>query len=121
MGFLIALSAFGGVILIAAVSGVLVGLKIVADCMVEAIGYWLLPENKPAPDVPENIIENAFNVIAGKYDGNQLNCKYSADFATLNEAISSYDEVSAINPWAYIRYKGRVLDLFNKEFDPFIW
>lgn len=59
-----------------------------------------------------------FSVIAGKYEGNELNCKYSHDFPSLDEAIEAYDQVDSY-PWAYIQYKGRVLDLFYKGFDPF--
>lgn len=58
-----------------------------------------------------------FTVIAGKYDGNELNCKYNADFETLDEAIVAHDEMSTY-PWAIIEYKGRILDVFYKGFKP---
>lgn len=58
-----------------------------------------------------------FTVSAGKYDGNDHNCKYSDSFATLDEAIDAYDEVSSY-PWAYIYYKGRYLDLYRKGYEP---
>jgi hypothetical protein len=58
-----------------------------------------------------------FGVIAGKYEGNEINCKYSAEFPTLDEAIESYDQVISC-PWAYILYKGRILGLFSKTFYP---
>jgi hypothetical protein len=56
-----------------------------------------------------------FTVIAGKYDGNELNCKYSEDFETLDKAIAAHDEMSTY-PWALIEYKGRVLDVYYKGF-----
>lgn len=59
-----------------------------------------------------------FSVIAGKYDGNEINCKYIQDFSTLDEAIAAYDQVASY-PWAYIKYKGRVLDVFWNGYDPF--
>ena len=58
-----------------------------------------------------------FTVIAGKYDGNEINCKHSTDHPTLDEAIKAYDEVGSY-PWAYIQYKGRTLELFRKNFNP---
>ncbi|MBM5036762.1 hypothetical protein HYO05_21725 [Vibrio parahaemolyticus] len=59
-----------------------------------------------------------FGVIAGKYDDNEPNYKYSDEFDTLDEAIAAYDKVSSY-PWAYIEYKGRVLDLWAKGLHPF--
>ena len=50
----------------------------------------------------------AFTVIAGKYEGYDLNYKYSESFDTLDEAIAAYDKVNDY-PWAEINYKGRVL------------
>ena len=56
-----------------------------------------------------------FSVIAGKYeDNNEANYKYSCEFETLDEAIAAYDFVSDY-PWAYIKYKGRVLELWRKD------
>lgn len=57
-----------------------------------------------------------FGVIAGKWDESERNCKYSADFASLDEAVEAYDRVSGY-PWAYILYKGRTLELYCKEFE----
>jgi hypothetical protein len=45
MESIIIFSAIIGVIIIAAILGLAVGIKIVAICMVEATGYWLLPKN----------------------------------------------------------------------------
>ena len=54
--------------------------------------------------------KGAFTVLAGKYDDLGTNCKYSATFATLDEAISAYDKVKDY-PWAEISYKGRALQV----------
>lgn len=54
-----------------------------------------------------------FSVIAGKYDGQDKNCKYSDEFETLDQAIAAYDTVSSY-PWAHIVYQGRVLDVWDK-------
>lgn len=62
--------------------------------------------------------QEPFGVIAGKYDGDEKNCKYRADFATMDEAIEAYDRVSGY-PWAYIQYKGRTLSVFHKDVNPF--
>lgn len=59
-----------------------------------------------------------FGVLAGKYDDQELNCKYSCEFDTLDEAIVAYDSVSSY-PWAYIKYKGRILELWSKDANPF--
>jgi len=59
-----------------------------------------------------------FSVIAGKYDGDDLNCKYSDDFDSLDDAIAAFDKVKGY-PWAFIQYKGRVLELFWDGYDPF--
>ena len=56
--------------------------------------------------------KGAFTVLAGKYDDLGTNCKYSATFATLDEAISAYDKVKDY-PWAEISYKGRELQITN--------
>lgn len=56
--------------------------------------------------------KNTFCVLAGKYDDLGANCKYSANFTTLDEAISAYDKVKDY-PWAEIQYKGRVLQVTN--------
>ena len=70
---------------------------------------------KPAEDAKRPTLKPllAFSVVAGKYDGDDLNCKYSSDFATLDEAIEVYDTVSDF-PWCYLQYKGRVLELYRK-------
>lgn len=44
-----------------------------------------------------------FSVVAGKYDGDERNCKYCDDFATLDEAITAFDAVSDYT-WAWIEY-----------------
>ena len=54
----------------------------------------------------------AFKVLAGKYDGHERNCKYIANFNTLDEAISDYDKVKDY-PWAEIEYKGRTLQVVD--------
>ena len=56
--------------------------------------------------------KGAFKVLAGKYDGHERNYKYSANFNTLSEAISAYDNVKDY-PWAEISYKGRELQVTN--------
>lgn len=60
-----------------------------------------------------------FTVIAGKHDDQEPNYKYiSEEHATLDEAIKDYDRVSTY-PWAYIEYRGRVLDVWGKGTHPF--
>lgn len=59
-----------------------------------------------------------FSVIAGKYCDQEMNCKYSNEFETLDEAIEAYDEVASY-PWAYIQYKNRTIDLWAKDNNPF--
>ena len=60
-----------------------------------------------------------FTVIAGKYDDNEMNCKYSSDaFKTPGEAIEDYDRVSGY-PWAYIEYNGRIIEVWAKGHAPF--
>ena len=54
--------------------------------------------------------KGAFKVLAGKYDDFGHNCKYSATFTTLDEAIAAYDNVKDY-PWAEISYKGRALQV----------
>lgn len=61
--------------------------------------------------------EKQFSVIAGKHDGQDLNCKYSADFDTLDQAIEAYDKVS-VYPWAYIQYKNRTIDVWEEGNNP---
>ena len=56
--------------------------------------------------------KNTFCVLAGKYDDLGTNCKYSANFSTLDEAIAAYDKVKDY-PWAEIQYKGRVLRMID--------
>lgn len=56
--------------------------------------------------------KGAFMVLAGEYDDLGANCKYSATFTTLDEAISAYDKVKDY-PWAKISYKGRELQVIN--------
>ena len=56
--------------------------------------------------------KGAFIVLAGKYDDFGANCKYSANFTTLDEAIAAYDKVKDY-PWAEISYKGRALQVTN--------
>ena len=51
-------------------------------------------------------------MLAGKYDDFGHNCKYIANFNTLDEAISAYDKVKDY-PWAEIEYKGRTLQVTN--------
>ena len=53
-----------------------------------------------------------FTVVAGKYDGQERNCKYRKAFATLDEAISACDQVREY-PWVEIEYKGRMLQVIN--------
>jgi hypothetical protein len=60
-----------------------------------------------------------FSVRAGKYDDQQMNCKYSDEFETLDEAIKAYDNVDSY-PWAYIQYKNRTLELWAKDNKPSI-
>ena len=55
-------------------------------------------------------MESKFTVIAGKYDGYDLNYKYCESFDTLDEAISAYDKVNDYT-WAEISYKGRALQV----------
>ena len=51
-------------------------------------------------------------MIAGKYDGYDLNYKYSESFDTLDEAISAYDKVKVNGyPWVEISYKSRMLQV----------
>lgn len=60
-----------------------------------------------------------FIVIAGKYDDNQMNCKYSSEpHSTLEEAIEDYDRVSDY-PWAYIEFNGRIIEVWAKGHTPF--
>lgn len=60
-----------------------------------------------------------FVVVAGKYEDNELNCKYSSEeHTTLDAAIEDYDRVSSY-PWSYIEYKGRILELWAKGNSPF--
>ena len=54
--------------------------------------------------------KGAFMVLAGEYDDLGANCKYSATFTTLDEAISAYDKLNDY-PWAEISYKGRALQV----------
>lgn len=56
--------------------------------------------------------KGAFTVLAGKYDDFGANCKYSATFTTLDEAISAYDKVREY-PWARIEYKRRMLQVID--------
>ena len=59
--------------------------------------------------------KGAFMVLAGKYDGYydyDRNSKYIANFNTLSEAISAYDNVKDY-PWVEIEYKGRTLQVTN--------
>jgi len=56
--------------------------------------------------------KGAFMVLAGKYDDFDRNCKYIANFNTLDEAISAYDKVKDY-PWAEIEYKGRTLQVVD--------
>lgn len=71
------------------------------------------------PTFTANSIANPypFHVIAGKYDENEKNVKYSVEFATIDKAIEAFDKVSSY-PWAYIQYKGRTLEVWNKDNDP---
>lgn len=59
-----------------------------------------------------------FVVIAGKYDDNEMSCKYSIEHATLEEAIADYDRVSSY-PWAYIEYNGRIIEVWANGHTPF--
>lgn len=58
-----------------------------------------------------------FEVIAGKYDSDELNVKYSGSFVTLDEAIAAYDSVSGY-PFAYVMYKGRVMEVWRRGCHP---
>lgn len=42
-----------------------------------------------------------FDVVAGKYDGSEENCKYSDRFATYDEALIAFDKVGDY-PWRRI-------------------
>ena len=55
-------------------------------------------------------MKKEFTVIAGKYDGYDLNYKYCESFDTLDEAISAYDKLNGY-PWVEISYKGRRLQV----------
>lgn len=61
--------------------------------------------------------EQKFSVIAGKHDGQDLNCKYDHQFDTLDQAIEAYDKVS-VYPWAYIQYKNRTIDVWEEGNNP---
>lgn len=56
--------------------------------------------------------KSAFAVLAGEYDDLGANYKYSANFNTLDEAITAYDKVKDY-PWAEIEYKGRTLQVVD--------
>ena len=56
--------------------------------------------------------KDTFAVLAGKYDDLGANCKYSANFNPLDEAITAYDKVKDY-PWAEISYKGRTLQVVD--------
>ena len=56
--------------------------------------------------------KGAFMVLAGNYNDLSTNCKYIANFATLDEAISAYDKLRDYS-WAKIEYKGRTLQVIN--------
>lgn len=59
-----------------------------------------------------------FIVIAGKYDDEGPNCKYSSEpHSTLEKAIEDLDRVSGY-PWSYIEFNGRILDVCHKDFHP---
>ncbi|MBU2968715.1 hypothetical protein KO527_05055 [Pseudoalteromonas sp. C2R02] len=70
-----------------------------------------------ADDTKQDSEIGMFSVIAGKYDDQQMNCKYSDEFETLDEAIEAYGEVDSY-PWAYIQYKNRTLELWAKGNNP---
>lgn len=53
---------------------------------------------------------SAFLVMAGKYDADEANCKYSVEHNSLSAAIEDYDKVRTY-PWAFIEFNGRVLDV----------
>lgn len=55
-----------------------------------------------------------FSVVAGKWDGEEGNCKVADSLHTLDEAIESHDKVCDY-PWSFILYKGRVLELWRKD------
>lgn len=46
-----------------------------------------------------------FTVVAGKYDGNEENCKYADSFNNFDAALRALDFVSDY-PWHRIEYKG---------------
>ncbi|NQZ05686.1 MAG: hypothetical protein HRT35_00860 [Algicola sp.] len=55
-----------------------------------------------------------FTVVAGKNDGNERDIKYIENFETLDDALLAYDKYIGL-PWAYIKYKGRVLEVWHKS------
>lgn len=46
-----------------------------------------------------------FDVLAGKYDGDERNCKYCDSFESFDEAIVAYFSVSDY-PWYEMIYNG---------------
>lgn len=59
-----------------------------------------------------------FEVLAGKYDEYERNCKYSESFATIDDAIAAYDKVDCY-PWCYMTYRGRVIEVCRRDFKIF--
>jgi len=92
----------------------------IEDCGLEAGDVWHVIEAAKKLAVESALAEvwGGFSVVAGKYDDNELNCKYSAEHDTLSAAIEDYDKVSSY-PWAFIEFNGRVLDVWAKDNHPF--
>ena len=63
--------------------------------------------------------DKCFYVVAGKYDDNEINCKYTSEpHETLDEAFKDFDRVSNY-VWAYIQYKDRTISVMHKGFKLF--
>ncbi len=64
-------------------------------------------------------MDDLFYVLAGTWDGNEINCKYTSDgYETLEAAIVDYDDHSGY-AWAYIQYKDRTISVMSHDFDLF--
>lgn len=55
-----------------------------------------------------------FTVVAGKFDGNEENCKYVEEFKTLDEAIVAFLQVTDY-PWCRIEYKEYALSVWDRS------
>jgi len=58
-----------------------------------------------------------YRVTGGKYSANGFDVKYCNVFETLDEAISDIDKLEY--PFNFIEYKGRVIEVWDKESSPF--